>query len=333
MKRAFVTGTAGFIGFHVAQRLLAEGWAVTGFDGMADQGDQRLKQDRHAGLRRHPAFHGVEAMLEDAAMLQEALRRCRPEVVIHLAAQTGVRHSIEHPRAHLQSNITGTFNLLEAMQGQGVAHLLIASSSSVYGASTDLPFREDHNTDRPISFYAATKKSIEAMAHAWAHSHGQPTTAFRFFTVYGPWGRPDMAVFKFTRAILAGQPIDVYNNGEMARDFTYIDDLVTAIGKLIDVAPGGPASDGQSSVAPFRVVNVGHAQPVKLDAMIAAIERATGRTAIRNALPMQAGDVPMTWSDTSLLSRLTGYAPGTPIEEGVRRFVDWYRDYYGGQTA
>lgn len=329
MKRAFVTGTAGFIGFHVAHHLLRDGWTVAGFDGMTDYYDVGLKRDRHAVLKGHENYSCTEAMLEDAQSLTAALRGFRPDVVIHLAAQAGVRYSIENPRSYLDSNIVGTFNLLEAAQGQGIRHLLIASSSSVYGASKDVPYTEDQATDRQISFYAATKKSAEVMAHAWAHINAQPTTAFRFFTVYGPWGRPDMAVFKFTRAILRGEPIDVYNNGEMARDFTYIDDLVRSICGLIDAVPGGQAGDGESPVAPYRVVNIGNSRLVKLEEMIAAIERATGKSAIRNYLPMQQGDVPMTWSDTSLLERLTGQAPNTSIEDGVSAFLHWYRDYYG----
>lgn len=332
MRRAFITGTAGFIGFHLAELLLQEGWQVTGYDGMTDYYDVRLKQRRHALLRQHPAFTPHEALLEDDRALARAVAEAAPDVIVHLAAQAGVRYSIENPRAYVEANLVGTFNLMEAALKARPAHLLMASTSSVYGANAKMPYAEGDKTDTQMSFYAATKKANEAMGHAWAHVHNLPTTMFRFFTVYGPWGRPDMALFKFTRAILEGQPIDVYNHGQMWRDFTYVDDLVRAIRLLIDAVPGGAQTaiegDSLSPVAPFRVVNIGNSTKVRLEDFIEAIEAATGREALRNYMDMQPGDVPATWADASLLQRLTGYAPQTDIREGVAHFVKWFRDYY-----
>lgn len=331
MKRAFITGTAGFIGFHLAELLLQEGWEVAGYDGMTDYYDVKLKQRRHEILRQHECFTATEAMLEDASALNATVAAARPDVIIHLAAQAGVRYSIENPRAYVEANLVGTFNLMEAALEVRPAHLLMASTSSVYGANTEMPYSETHKVDTQMSFYAATKKANEAMAHAWAHIHGLPTTMFRFFTVYGPWGRPDMALFKFTRAILAGEPIDVYNHGEMWRDFTYVDDLVRAIRLLIDAAPGQATAiqdDSLSPVAPWRVVNIGNSTRVRLEDFIDAIEVATGRQAVRNYMDMQPGDVPATWADAGLLRRLTSYAPQTDFVEGVARFVDWYQMEY-----
>ncbi|MGA0540904.1 NAD-dependent epimerase/dehydratase family protein [Neotabrizicola sp. VNH66] len=331
--RIFITGTAGFIGFHLAELLLQEGHEVHGYDGMSDYYDVTLKERRHALLRQHPAFAATEALLEDDARLQAAVQACAPDVIVHLAAQAGVRYSIDNPRAYVDANIIGTFNVMEAARQAGVRHLLMASTSSVYGANTEMPYAETHKADTQMSFYAATKKANEAMAHAWAHIHGLPVTMFRFFTVYGPWGRPDMALFKFTKGILEGRPIDVYNHGDMWRDFTYVTDLVRGIRLLIDAVPGGPetavAGDSLSPVAPFRVVNIGNSTKVRLEDFIDAIEAATGRKAQRNYMPMQPGDVPATWADAGLLRALTGYAPETGIADGVARFVEWYRDYYG----
>jgi UDP-glucuronate 4-epimerase len=330
--RVFVTGTAGFIGFHLARSLLEAGFEVHGFDGLTPYYDVALKRRRHALLSAHAGFTATEALLEDAGALDAAVDACAPEVIVHLAAQAGVRHSIENPRAYVDANLIGTFNVLEAARRHRVRHLLFASTSSVYGANEAMPWRETDKADSQMSFYAATKKAGEAMAHAWAHIHGLPTTAFRFFTVYGPWGRPDMALFKFTDAILAGRPIDLYNGGEMWRDFTYIDDLVAGIRGLIDAVPGtAPAADGDSlsPVAPFRVVNIGNGQKVRLMDFVAAIEAATGLAAQRNLMPMQAGDVPATWADAGLLAALTGPRPATDLETGVAAFVHWFRDYYG----
>ncbi|MDD7971976.1 SDR family NAD(P)-dependent oxidoreductase [Roseinatronobacter alkalisoli] len=333
MKRAFITGTAGFIGFHLAELLLQEGWEVAGYDGMTDYYNVTLKHQRHDMLRQHARFTATEAMLEDADTLSKAVENAQPDIIVHLAAQAGVRYSIENPRAYVEANIIGSFNLMEAALSARPAHLLMASTSSVYGANTEMPYAEPHKADTQMSFYAATKKANEAMAHSWAHIHGLPITMFRFFTVYGPWGRPDMALFKFTKAILSGQPIDVYNHGQMWRDFTYVDDLVRAIRRLIDAVPGQGTEvegDSLSPIAPWRVVNIGNSTKVRLEDFIDAIEAATGKPAIRNYMDMQPGDVPATWADASLLRALTGYAPQTELSDGVARFVDWYKGYHCG---
>ncbi|HDR27332.1 MAG TPA: NAD-dependent epimerase/dehydratase family protein [Rhodovulum sp.] len=331
-RRAFITGTAGFIGFHLAELLLQEGWQVAGYDGMTSYYDLRLKERRHAILCQHAGFRATEAMLEDEAALAAAVESAAPDVIVHLAAQAGVRYSLENPRAYIDANIVGTFNLMEAARRTGVAHLLMASTSSVYGANTEMPFAESQKADTPLTIYAATKKATEAMGHSWAHIHGIPTTMFRFFTVYGPWGRPDMAPIRFAKGIAEGTPIDIYNNGEMWRDFTYVSDLVRAIRLLIDAVPGGPETavegDSLSPVAPFRVVNIGNSTSVRLLDFIEAIEQELGARAIRNYMGMQTGDVPATWADASLLQRLTGYRPETGFREGVARFIAWYRDYY-----
>lgn len=330
--RVFITGTAGFIGFHLAELLLREGCIVHGYDGITDYYDVTLKQRRHTLLCRYPRFTATEALLEDDVQLNAVIEAARPNVIVHLAAQAGVRYSIENPRAYVNSNIIGAFNVMEAARRVGARHLLMASTSSIYGANTEMPYSETQKTDSQMSFYAATKKANEAMAHSWAHIHGIPTTMFRFFTVYGPWGRPDMAPSKFTRGILEGHPIDVYNHGGMWRDFTYVTDLVRGIRLLIDAVPGGPETavqgDSLSLVAPWRVVNIGNSEKVALEDFISAIEEAAGCQAIRNYMPMQAGDVSATWADARLLQRLTGYSPQTSIREGVVHFVKWYRDYY-----
>jgi UDP-glucuronate 4-epimerase len=318
--RFLVTGTAGFVGFHVAHRLLSEGHAVVGIDGITPYYDQALKRRRHEVLGGFPQFSAHVMMLEDSARLAECVRAASADIVIHLAAQAGVRYSAENPRAYLDSNITGTFNLLEALKGLACNHLIVASTSSVYGASAKIPFEETQPTDHPVSLYAATKKAMEVLAYSYAYSTGLATTAIRLFTVYGPWGRPDMAIFKFTRNIIEGSPIDVYGFGNMTRDFTYVDDTVESIRRLIDRPP--------SSDAPFRVVNVGGGQPVGLLDFIAAIETAVGRKAIRRELPMQPGDVPATYASTALLERLIGFKPQTPLAAGVEKFVAWYRDQY-----
>jgi len=335
-RRIYVTGAAGFIGYHLAAMLLAEGCAVHGFDGMTPYYDPALKRARLALLQAQPGFSFTEAMLEAPGALAADMAAFRPDAVVHLAAQAGVRYSLEAPRSYLTANIEGTFNVLEAARDCGVKHLLLASTSSVFGANTEMPYRETDKADTQVSLYAATKKATENLSHSWAHLWGLPTTAFRFFTVYGPWGRPDMAPHRFTRAILAGDPIDVYGHGDMYRDFTYVTDLVRAIRLLIDVAPvrpEGPADiapdDSLSPVAPWRVVNIGNGAKVALGDFIAAIEAAAGHAAVRNLMEMQKGDVVATWADTSLLQRLTGYRPETPIVAGMARFVDWYRAYYG----
>ncbi|WHZ37715.1 NAD-dependent epimerase/dehydratase family protein [Sagittula sp. MA-2] len=333
--RIFITGTAGFIGYHLARLLLDEGHVVAGFDGMTDYYDVTLKQRRHAMLMQSPGFSATEAMLEDQGALDAAMDAFEPDVVVHLAGQAGVRYSLENPRAYVDANVTGTFNVMEGALRHRVGHLMMASTSSVYGANANMPFAETDKADTPMTIYAATKKATEAMGHAYAHLHGLPTTMFRFFTVYGPWGRPDMALFKFVKATLNGDPIDVYNHGDMFRDFTYVEDLVRAIRLLMTEAVPErpedgvvPEGDSLSPVAPYRVVNIGNSRSERLTDFIAAIEDALGMTATRNMMDMQPGDVPATWADAGLLERLTGYRPETDMREGVKRFVDWYRDYY-----
>lgn len=330
--KIFVTGTAGFIGFHLARHLLAAGHAVTGYDGVTDYYDPALKRARLALLAGEPAFTAIEGMLEDAAGLGAALVRSEAEIVVHLAAQAGVRYSIEAPQSYVQSNVVGTGNLLEAMRAAPPRHFLFASTSSVYGGNTKLPFAETDRADGPVSLYAATKKAGEAMVHSYAHLFGIASTCLRFFTVYGPWGRPDMAPIKFATAIIEGRPIDVYGHGRMLRDFTYVDDLVAAIDRLKDVVPEQSrpvAHDSLSAVAPFRVVNIAGGKQTELMDFIVAIETALGRKAELNMLPMQPGDVVATQSDTALLQELVGQLPETPVAAGVAAFVDWFRDYYG----
>ncbi len=335
-RTAFVTGTAGFIGYHTAKRLLAEGWRVIGLDALDDYYDVTLKERRQNMLLQSPHFQTTVGRLETPGLLNDLFEKHRPDVVIHLAAQAGVRYSIDEPRAYVQSNLVGTLELLEAARAYPPQHMLLASTSSIYGANTEMPYAETHKVDTQMSFYAATKKANEAMAHSYAHLYSLPTTMFRFFTVYGPWGRPDMALFKFTKAILEGQPIDIYNHGDMSRDFTYIDDLVTGIVNLVDAPPSLVAAraedeiegDSLSAVAPWRAVNIGNGQPVQLMAFVEAIEAAIGQVAEKNFMPMQPGDVPATWASASLLEGLTGEIPKTPVSEGVARFVEWYRDYY-----
>ncbi|SIR11667.1 UDP-glucuronate 4-epimerase [Rhizobium sp. RU20A] len=333
-RTALVTGSAGFIGYFLCKRLLADGFRVIGVDAMTDYYDVALKQRRQSMIMQSQNFRAVNDRIETPGLLMDLFAKEKPDVVVHLAAQAGVRHSIDFPRSYLESNLVGTFELLEAMRAFPPAHSLLASTSSAYGANTEMPYIENVRADHQMSFYAATKKATESMTHSYAHLFDLPSTMFRFFTVYGPWGRPDMALFKFTRAILAGQPIDVYNYGDMSRDFTYVGDLVNAVRLLIDTPPVRPkdgvvlAGDSLSPVAPFRVVNIGNSEPVQLTAFIEAIEEATGMKAEQKRMPMQAGDVPATWADTSLLTSLTGYAPRTSVTEGVKHFVNWYRDYF-----
>jgi UDP-glucuronate 4-epimerase len=334
-RRIFITGTAGFIGFHLAQLLLQQGEIVAGYDGMTDYYDVALKERRHDILHQHKDFSSTIGMLEDMEKLSNAVRSFKPDVIVHLAAQAGVRYSLENPRAYIDANIVGTFNVMELARELAVDHLLMASTSSVYGANEEMPFAETDKCDTPLTIYAATKKANESMAHSYAHIYGLPVTMFRFFTVYGPWGRPDMALFKFTKGIIEGTPIDIYNNGDMWRDFTYVEDLVRGIALLTEAIPQRPASrtdiatgDSLSPAAPFRVVNIGNSDKVRLLDFIEAIEEELGRKAIRNYMPMQTGDVPATWANADLLATLTGYKPQTSFRDGVARFVAWYRDYY-----
>lgn len=331
--RFLITGTAGFIGFHLAKRLLADGHEVQGIDALTPYYDVELKKRRHAILASSNRFTAHVAHLEDGELVAEIHAAAKPDVIVHLAAQAGVRYSLENPEAYVRSNVDGTFNLLEIMRPSPPKHFIFASTSSVYGANRIMPFRENDRTDHPLTLYAATKKAGELMAHSYAHLFNIPTTALRFFTVYGPWGRPDMALFKFVDAILKNRPIDVYGEGRMSRDFTYVDDLVEVIVRLAPLVPErGAASDeidSLSPAAPFRVVNAGGGTPVELTRFVEAIEAKLGRIAEKNFLPMQQGDVTDTVASADLLQKLTGYKPATPVEEGVGKFVDWYREYFG----
>lgn len=331
--RVLITGAAGFIGSHVAERLLARGDAVAGIDNLNAYYDPALKRAR---LARLGGLDFLQADIADRAEMAAAFSRLAPDAVVHLAAQAGVRHSVTHPHDYADANLVGFLNVLEGARAAGVGHLLFASTSSVYGANRRFPLSEDQPVDHPMSLYAATKKANEAMAHAYAHLYGIPCTGLRFFTVYGPWGRPDMALFKFTRAILNDQAIDIYNHGHMARDFTYIDDIVAGIVALLDNIPtpegdpeAGPDSPDTSPIAPYRIYNIGNSRPVDLMAYIEVLERCLGREARKNFLPIQPGDVPRTWAAVDRLTRATGYRPKTDVAIGVARFVDWYRDYYG----
>jgi UDP-glucuronate 4-epimerase len=332
--RILVTGSAGFIGFHMARRLLAEGHEVLGADGFTPYYDRTLKLRRHELLQASSGFRGHEVMLEDFAALAKIYGNGF-DAVFHFAAQAGVRYSLENPRAYLDANLNGTFNLLELMRHAPPAHALLASTSSVYGGNANLPFRETDKADHPLTLYAASKKATEEMAHAYSHLFQVPVTMLRFFTVYGPWGRPDMALFKFAAALFKDRPIDIYNHGAMKRDFTYVDDLVEAMLRLLPCVPpaleqraAALGGDSLSPVAPWRVVNIGNEAPVGLLEFVAAIEAATGLKAKCNFMPMQQGDVPETFADTQLLRALTGFAPKTPVAEGVKRFIAWYRDYF-----
>jgi UDP-glucuronate 4-epimerase len=348
--KILITGSAGFIGYHLAKRLLERGDEVVGIDNINDYYDIRVKYGRlkESGIEEsdiedgrsvsstlYPGYRFVKMDLEEREAIEELFRRERFDAVCNLAAQAGVRYSIENPRAYIQSNIVGFLNILEACRDNEVKHLVYASSSSVYGLNESMPFSVHDNVDHPISLYAASKKSNELMAHTYSHLYSIPTTGLRFFTVYGPWGRPDMALFLFTKAILEGREIDVYNYGDMRRDFTYIDDIVEGIVRVLDRPPKGDARwsgknpDPGSSVAPYKIYNIGNNDPVKLLDFISAIEKATGRQARKRMLPIQPGDVPATYADVKDLIDDTGYRPDTPIEEGVERFVAWYREFYG----
>jgi len=330
-----VTGAAGFIGYHVADRLLAAGTPVVGLDNLNDYYDPTLKAARLARLGGRPGFRFVKLDLSDRQGITELFTTERFDRVIHLAAQAGVRYSLTNPHAYADSNLVGFLHILEGCRHTNVAHLTYASSSSVYGANTTMPFSVHDNVDHPLSLYAATKKANELMAHTYSHLYGLPTTGLRFFTVYGPWGRPDMAMFLFTKAILAGRPIDVFNHGQMRRDFTYIDDIVEGVLRVSertatpDPAWQGETPDPGTSRAPYRIYNIGNNQPVELMDVIATLERELGQTAVKNMLPMQPGDVPATYADIDDLARDVGFRPATPIAEGLRRFVAWYRQFYG----
>jgi UDP-glucuronate 4-epimerase len=334
MRTVVVTGSSGFIGFFTCQRLLRDGFRVVGVDCMSDYYDIALKEHRQSLLLQNSNFKTVNGKVETPSLLLDIFATEKPDVVIHLAAQAGVRYSIENPRAYLESNIVGTFELLEAARTHPPQHMLIASTSSAYGANTVMPYKETDKADHQVSFYAAGKKASENMAHSYSHLFNVPITMFRFFTVYGPWGRPDMALYKFTKAIINGDPIDVYNNGNMKRDFTYVTDLVEGIRRLVDTVPQRPINcevtegDSLSPVAPWRVVNIGNSEAVLLTDFIKAIEEATGNIAIRNLMPMQAGDVASTWADATLLKSLTGYSPKTNIRQGIKDFVEWYNMYH-----
>lgn len=337
-RNVLITGTAGFIGFHLARLLLKHDFNVMGYDAVTDYYDVTLKERRQQMLLQSPNFTVVNERLEDMDALTRAFDDFKPDVVVHLAAQAGVRYSLEQPRAYIESNIVGTFNVMECAREHKVDHLLMASTSSVYGANTEMPFSENQKCDTPMTIYAATKKAGESMGHSYAHLWDLPTTMFRFFTVYGPWGRPDMALFKFTKGILEGTPIDIYNHGDMYRDFTYVEDLVEGIRRLIDAVPPSaddaearaklPECDNISPAAPYRVVNIGNSTKVRLLDYIEAAEKELGKKAIRNYMGMQQGDVPATWADASVLEALTGHLPATPIEVGVKNFVKWYLDYH-----
>jgi UDP-glucuronate 4-epimerase len=332
--KVLVTGAAGFIGFHAARALLDRGDEVVGLDNFNPYYDVKLKEARVAQLTPRNQFAFVKGDLADNRAIDQLFAEHRPERVIHLAAQAGVRHSLTHPEDYVQSNLVGFLNILEACRHSGAEHLVFASSSSIYGANTRVPFSVHDNVDHPMSFYAASKKSNELMAHAYAHLYRLPVTGLRFFTVYGPWGRPDMALFKFVQQILANEPIDVFNEGHHARDFTYIDDVVEAVLRVVDRLPepnpdwSGESPDPGTSLAPYRIYNIGNHSPVQLMDFIAHIEKALGREAKKNFLPLQPGDVPATYADVTDLAADVSFEPNTPIEEGIRRFVGWYREYY-----
>lgn len=332
--KILVTGAAGFIGFHLSISLLKRGDEVVGFDNLNDYYEVKLKHDRLAILQNHQSFTFIKGDLADRSAVEKMFAEHRFDRVINLAAQAGVRYSIENPHAYIEANIVGFMNILEACRHNKVAHLVYASSSSVYGSNTSMPFSVHHNVDHPVSLYAASKKANELMAHTYSHLYGLPTTGLRFFTVYGPWGRPDMALFLFTRAILEDKPIQVFNEGKMRRDFTYIDDIVEGVVRVTDrIATPNPDWSGEkpdpaTSQAPFKVYNIGNNSPVELMRFIDIIEEKIGRKAKKEMLPMQPGDVPATFADVDDLMRDTGFAPNTPLERGVARFVDWFREYY-----
>ena len=329
-----VTGAAGFIGYHLSKRLLENGHQVVGLDNLNDYYDPNLKLSRLAQLKSFAQFTFIKQSLEDREAIQSLFQEYSFECVVNLAAQAGVRYSIENPYAYVDSNLLGFINILEGCRHQKTPHLVFASSSSVYGSNTQTPFSEQQNVDHPISLYAATKKANELMAHTYAHLYRLPCTGLRFFTVYGPWGRPDMALFKFTKNILEDKPIDIYNKGAMVRDFTYIDDIIESLVRVVE-HPAKPnplwssqKPDPASSNAPYQIFNIGNSQPMQLMDFVSALEKALAKTAQKNFCDMQAGDVPMTYADTQRLEQAIGFKPNTPVQEGIDRFVEWYRDYY-----
>jgi UDP-glucuronate 4-epimerase len=335
MHKILVTGAAGFIGFHLAKKLIGNGDMVIGLDNVNDYYDVTLKQARLRRLEGHDNFRFIKGDISDRQVMEKLFAEEKFDCVVNLAAQAGVRYSLKNPYAYIDSNIMGFMNVLEGCRHSTVRHLVYASSSSVYGANTQMPFSVHQNVDHPVSLYAATKKANELMAHTYASLYGLPVTGLRFFTVYGPWGRPDMALFLFTRAILAGEPIDVFNYGNMRRDFTYIDDIVEGVVRVMAAIPAGDSSwrgdapDPGTSYSPYRLYNIGNNNPVALLGFIEILEKCLGKTAKKNLLPIQAGDVPATYADVDDLARDVGFRPATPIEEGISKFVDWYRDYYG----
>lgn len=332
--KILVTGAAGFIGFHLSKKLADSGWDVIGLDNINDYYDVKLKLDRLENLKPYSNFKLFKLELAERETIRDFFKNEKFDFVVHLAAQAGVRYSLQNPYAYIDSNISGFLNLLEGCRHNPVKHLIYASSSSVYGANTKMPFSVHDNVDHPVSLYAATKKANELMAHTYSNLYKIPTTGLRFFTVYGPWGRPDMALFIFTNKIVQGKPIDVYNNGKMRRDFTYINDIVDGIVKLIPIIPepnpvwNGANPDSATSFAPYKLFNIGNNQPVELLRFIQIIEEKLGRKAIKNLMPMQPGDVPETYADVDDLIKAAGFKPNTPIEEGIERFVEWFKNYY-----
>ncbi len=334
MQKVLVTGAAGFIGFHLSRRLLRDGFEVVGLDNLSPYYDVNLKKDRLARITPDPKFTFAQQDLKDQAPLDDLFKTRQFDAVVNLAAQAGVRYSLENPMAYVEANLSGFVNILECCRHHKVKHLVFASSSSVYGANTNMPFSVHHNVDHPVSLYAATKKSNELLAHSYSHLFGVPCTGLRFFTVYGPWGRPDMALFLFTKAILEGAPIKVFNHGKMKRDFTYIDDIIEGVARVMKRFPApnpdwtGKAPDPGTSYAPYRIYNIGNNQPVELTDFIAAIENALGMTAKKEFMDLQPGDVVETYADIADLERDAGFRPATPIAEGIGKFIAWYRNYY-----
>ena len=334
-KNVIVTGSAGFIGFHMTKKLLSQGWNVIGIDNLNPYYDISLKLKRHEVLKKNTSFSEVIGNIEDDNIIKNAIKHSKPDIFIHLAAQAGVRYSLDNPETYIKSNLLGTFKVIESLREYKVKHFLAASTSSVYGNSPETPYNEKSNTDFPVSFYASTKKGMEVITHNYSHLYNIPTTIFRFFTVYGPWGRPDMALFKFTNAILKNEPIQIYNHGKMKRDFTYVDDLIESIYRLIQIPPEKKentkvkiAHDLTSNFAPWRVVNIGNSKPIELLKFIETLELVLNKKAIKNYLPYQRGEVLQTWSDNGLLEKLIKFKPNTELLEGIKKFINWYYEFY-----